>query len=60
MRSQAAISSKIYLSDIPVDVVRKNIRNLNLTVYPPLGAVRISAPLRMGMGTILAFASSKL
>jgi predicted metal-dependent hydrolase len=55
-----SMTTQIYLGDIPVDVVRKNIRNLNLTVHPPLGAVRISAPLRMGMGTILAFANSKL
>jgi predicted metal-dependent hydrolase len=40
--------------------VRKNIRRLNLTVHPPLGTVRISAPLRMGMDTILAFANSRL
>jgi predicted metal-dependent hydrolase len=51
---------RIRLDDIPVDVVRKNIRRLNLTVHPPLGAVRISAPLRMGMETILAFANSRL
>ena len=41
-------------------VVFKNIRRLNLTVHPPLGVVRISAPLRMGMETILAFANSRL
>src|SRR5687767_3922217 len=51
---------QIHLGDIPVDVVRKNIRRLNLTVHPPQGAVRISAPLRMDMETILAFANSRL
>jgi predicted metal-dependent hydrolase len=56
----ARVTTQIRLGDIPVDVVRKNIRRLNLTVHPPLGVVRISAPLRMGMGTILAFANSKL
>jgi predicted metal-dependent hydrolase len=54
------VITQIHLGDIPVDVVRKKIRRLNLTVHPPLGAVRISAPLRMGMDTILAFANSRL
>ena len=34
----------IKVSDIPVEVVRKNIKNLHLSVYPPEGAVRISVP----------------
>lgn len=34
----------ITVSDIPVEVVRKNIKNLHLGVYPPEGAVRISVP----------------
>lgn len=31
---------------MPVEVVRKNIKNLHLSVYPPHGRVRVSAPLR--------------
>ena len=38
---------KIIVGDICVDVVLKKIKNLHLSVYPPLGRVRISAPLRM-------------
>jgi len=34
----------IMVSDIPVEVVRKNIKNLHLGVYPPEGVVRISVP----------------
>jgi len=30
-----------------VDVVRKNIKNLHLAVYPPNGRVRVAAPLRV-------------
>lgn len=30
--------------DIEVEVVRKRVRNVNLTVYPPDGRVRVSAP----------------
>ena len=32
---------------IPVEVVRKNIKNLHLAVYPPDGRVRVAAPLHM-------------
>lgn len=34
----------ITVSDIPVEIVRKDIKNLHLGVYPPKGAVRISVP----------------
>ncbi len=32
------------ISGIRVDVVRKNIKNLHLAVYPPTGRVRVAAP----------------
>lgn len=51
---------KIILEDITVDVVKKGIRNMHLSVHPPDGRVRISAPLRMDMETIRTFAISKL
>lgn len=38
----------ISVSGIPVEVVRKDIKNLHLGVYPPAGRVRVSAPLRLG------------
>lgn len=34
----------ITVSDIPVEVVRKNIKNLHLAVYPPEGKVRVAVP----------------
>lgn len=34
----------ITVSDIPVEIVRKNIKNIHLAVYPPDGKVRISVP----------------
>ncbi len=52
--------SQIKLGDIAVDVVLKNIKNVHLSVYPPTGRVRISAPKRMNMATIRVFAISKL
>src|SRR3989475_6166209 len=52
--------SQITLGDIAVDVVLKDIKNVHLSVYPPMGRVRISAPKRMGIDTIRVFAISKL
>ena len=51
---------QVELGDIAVDVVLKNIKNVHLSVYPPSGRVRISAPLRMSLDTIRVFAISKL
>ena len=52
--------SAIELGDIAVDVVLKDIKNIHLSVYPPHGAVRIAAPLRMQLDAIRVFAISKL
>lgn len=52
--------TKIELGEIAVDVVKKDIKNVHLSVYPPTGKVRISAPLRMDLDTIRVFAISKL
>jgi predicted metal-dependent hydrolase len=56
-------NSKIFvdkLGDIAVDVVQKDIKNIHLSVHPPTGAVRISAPLRMNLETIRVYAISRL
>jgi predicted metal-dependent hydrolase len=37
----------ITVSGLRVDIVRKNIKNLHLGVYPPAGRVRVAAPLRV-------------
>ena len=37
---------RIEVRGIPVEVVRKDIKNLHLGVYPPGGRVRVAAPLR--------------
>jgi predicted metal-dependent hydrolase len=52
--------SQIQLGGVAVDVVKKDIKNVHLSVYPPTGKVRISAPLRMNLDTIRVFAISKL
>ena len=51
---------QIMIGDICVDVVHKDIKNMHLSVYPPSGKVKISAPLRMDLETIRVFAISKL
>jgi predicted metal-dependent hydrolase len=52
--------TQVKLGDIAVDVVLKDIKNIHLSVYPPTGRVRISAPARMNLDTIRVFAISKL
>jgi len=54
------MATQIQLGSIQVDVVQKNIKNVHLSVYPPEGKVRISAPLRMDIDTIRVFALTKL
>lgn len=51
---------KIIVSNLTVDVIRKDIKNMHLAVYPPTGRVRISAPLRVNDDAIRLFAISKL
>jgi hypothetical protein len=51
---------QITLGNFPVDVLLKDIKNVHLSVHPPTGRVRISAPLRMDIDTIRVFAISKL
>ena len=51
---------QITVNNISIDLVRKNIKNIHLAVYPPAGRVRLSAPLRAGDETIRLFIISKL
>ena len=54
------MNSTIKLGHIEADVIHKDIKNIHLSVYPPTGKVRISAPLRMDIDSIRVFALSKL
>lgn len=49
----------IQIDGIPAEVVRKRMKTLRLTVLPPDGRVRISAPMLLPKSVILAFAESK-
>lgn len=51
---------QLQLGEITVDVVLKDIKNIHLSVYPPTGTVRMSAPSRMSIDTLRVFAISKL
>ena len=52
--------TQLQLGDISVDVVLKDIKNVHLSVHPPQGRVRISAPSHMSLDTIHVFAIAKL
>ena len=39
--------SKLKIGSLTVEIVRKNIKNLHLAVYPPNGRVRVAVPLRV-------------
>ena len=52
--------TKFQLGEIAVEVVKKDIKNIHLSVHPPAGRVRISAPQRMNLENIRVFAISKL
>lgn len=48
------------LGELQADVVRKDIKHVHLSVYPPDGQVRISAPLNMALDTIRVYAITRL
>ncbi len=51
--------TQVQLGGIAVEVVRKDIKNVHLSVHPPTGRVRIAAPARLSLDTIRVFAISK-
>ena len=51
---------QITVSDIQIDVFRKDIKNMHLSVHPPTGRVRVSAPIKMNDESIRLFIISKL
>lgn len=54
------MTETLHLGEIAVDVILKDIKNIHLSVLPPLGKVRIAAPQRMDLDTIRVFAITKL
>src|SRR5690554_4212223 len=53
-------TEKIDIGGISVDVVFKDIKNIHLSVHPPTGRVRMSAPKRVSLDTLRTYAISKI
>ena len=53
-------SQRITVSGLPVEVVRKDIKNLHLGVYPPNGRVRVAVPRQMQGEAIRLVVSTKM
>jgi predicted metal-dependent hydrolase len=51
---------QILVANIPVEVVKKNIKNLHLSVLPPDGKVRVSAPEALSDDAIAMFVRTKI
>jgi predicted metal-dependent hydrolase len=51
---------QIVVNNIVIDVVRKDIKNLHLSVYPPSGKVRIATPTKVDDEAVRLFAISKM
>lgn len=51
---------QITVRNIKIDVIKKDIKNIHLAVYPPTGRVRIATPLETDEEQIRLFAVSKI
>ena len=51
---------KITVENIEIEIYKKNIKNINLSVHPPYGDVRMSVPDRMEDESIKSYVKSKL
>lgn len=52
--------AKLRIGSLAVEVVRKNIKNLHLAVYPPNGRVRVAVPLRVDNDAVRLAVASRL
>lgn len=53
-------AAKIIIGNIAVDVSRKDVKNIHLSVYPPNGAVRVTVPLDVATDVLRVFIASKM
>ena len=51
---------QMMVGGIKVDIIRKDIKNLHLAVYPPAGRVRVATPLRIKDEAVRLFIVSKM
>lgn len=54
------MKDQIQIGDLTIDVTRKHIKNVHLSVHPPDGRVSLSAPLNTRLEVARAYAISKL
>jgi predicted metal-dependent hydrolase len=54
------MATELVIGGIAIDVVFKDIKNVHLSVYPPTGRVRVSAPEKMSLESVRLFAISKV
>lgn len=54
------MASKLQVGDLEVAVVRKDIKNVHLSILPPAGKVRISAPRHVKTDTLRIYVVSRL
>ncbi len=53
-------SEHITISNLTIDIIRKDIKNMHLAVYPPTGRIRLSVPNSADSEMLRLFAISKL
>lgn len=53
-------TEKLNISDYEIDVVRKDIKNMHLAVYPPTGRIRLAVPTETKHDVLRLFAISKI
>jgi predicted metal-dependent hydrolase len=53
-------SSNITIANIQIEVIRKDIKNMHLAVYPPTGRIRLAAPTKTDAEVVRLFVISKI
>ena len=53
-------TEKLKISTFEIDVIRKDIKNMHLAVYPPTGRIRLAAPTNIDGEVVRLFAISKI
>ena len=50
----------VLISDVQIEIIKKDIKNMHLSVLPPDGKVRVSAPNNLSDESIIMFVKTKL
>lgn len=53
-------TEKLNIADFEINVVRKDIKNMHLAVYPPTGRIRLAVPINTEPDVLRLFAISKI